>query len=140
MIILIQIVFFRDYLFPFRSSQIVIKGQSCTCPHARVVKGETYLKSITPDSLKKYNLIYSEVYFENTISTPSDLMGVSTYLVEGEIIGKESIAAGDKNSYPLFRIKGFREVALFNLLSWILYGLITLELIIFILILRREYP
>jgi|GEM_PF-6939911 len=137
-IILIQIIIFREYLFPFRSDQIVIEGQSCTCPHAKVVKGETYLESITPDSLKKYNLIYSEVYFENTISTPSDLMGVSTYLIEGEVVGKKSIAAGDKYSYPLIRIKEFKELMLYNLFSWSLYGLMTLELIVFILLLKRK--
>ena len=138
-IILIQVVFFREYLFPFRSDQIVIKGQSCTCPHAKMVKGEAYLKSIMPDSLKKYNMVYSEVYFENGISTLSDLMGVSTYLIEGEVIGQKSIAPGDKYKYPLFRIKGFEELTPFHFFSWTLYGLIALELIAFIIIMKGVF-
>ena len=64
---------FRNYL-PYLSHKIVVKGISCTCPDAEVISGKEYLKSITPDSLLKYNLDYSEIYFEEEISTASDLM------------------------------------------------------------------
>ncbi len=138
LIILAQIILFRNYLFPFISNQIIVKGLACTCPNAKVLHGESYLESITPDSLQKYDLDYSEIYFENSISTPSDLMGVGQYIIQGKVIGKSSISEGDGHYYPLFRIHGFREIFLFNIFTWVLHGLIIVQLILFLNSIRRK--
>lgn len=124
--ILAQIVLFRDFL-PFLSTKVVVKGMACTCPDAEVINGRAQLRTMTPDSLKKYHLDYSEIYFEEGISTPSDLMGVSTYMITGEVIGKKSISEGDQHAYPLFRITRFTEVPFFHIISVLLSAILVCE-------------
>lgn len=130
-VLLAQVFLFRNYL-PFVSNQIIVKGQSCTCPHAKVQSGEWQLKRNTPDSLIKYNLDYSEIYFENEISTTSDPMGVNTYFITGKIVGKSSISEGDGYYYPLFKIHSFHDVILYNLLKWLVLGLLSIEFLLLI--------
>jgi hypothetical protein len=136
-IILTQVVLFRNYL-PYLSHKIVVKGIKCTCPDAKVIKGEGYLKSITPDSLKRYNLIYSEIYFEKGISTSYDPMGVHQYIVTGKVIGKESISEGDEHYYPLFRIDDYYDAFLHNIFKWIIRVLLFIELIVLIAMVKRK--
>lgn len=126
LIILAQVVLFKNYI-PFLTNKIIITNQWCTCPNARVLSGENYLKTITPDSLKKYDLDYSEMYIKNDISTSSDPMGVEHYLVTGEIIGKESISEGDDNFYPLFKIDKYNDAFLYNIIKWFIWGLLLIE-------------
>jgi hypothetical protein len=136
-IILSQIVLFRNYL-PFISHKIVVNGIKCTCPDAEVISGETYLKTITPDSLKKYDLNYSEIYFEEGISTTSDPMGVHQYIVTGKVIGKQSISKGDENYYPLFRIDEYYNAFLHNVFKWIIRGLLLFELYVLYAMIKRK--
>lgn len=136
-IILAQIVLFKNYI-PFLINEIIITNQWCTCPNARVLIGKNHLKSITPDSLKKYNIDYSEMYIENEISTPSDPMGVEHYLVTGEIIGKESILDGDKNYFPIFRINNYHKVFLYKILRWFIWGLLLFEFFILFRLFKRK--
>jgi hypothetical protein len=136
-IIITQVVLFRNYL-PFLSNKIVVKGISCTCPDAEVISGETYLKTITPDSLKKYDLNYSEIYFEKGISTSYDPMGVHQYIVTGQVIGKESISEGDENYYPLFRIEDYYDEFLYNIFKWFIWGLLLIESYILYRLVKRK--
>ena len=136
-IIIAQVVLFRNYL-PFLSHKIVVKGISCTCPDAEVINGEQYLRSVTPDSLKKYDLNYSEIYFEKGISTTSDPMGVHQYIVTGQVIGKESISEGDEHYYPLFRIDDYYDAFLHNIFKWIIRGLLIIELFILFGMVKRK--
>ena len=136
-LILAQIVLFRNYL-PFVSNKIVVKGIRCTCPDAEVKSGASYLKSITPDSLRKYNLNYSEIYFENEISTTSDPMSVHQYIITGEIIGKKSISEGDGNYYPLFKIHDYYDAFSYTISKWIIYGLLIFELFALYAIVKRK--
>ena|SRR5690554_4806283 len=136
-IILLQMVLFRNYL-PYLSHKIVVKGISCTCPDAKVISGKEYLKSITPDGLKKYNLNYSEIYFEEGISTASDPMGVHQYIITGQVIGKESISAGDEHYYPLFRIDHYYDAFFYNIFKWIIRSLLLIQVIILYILLRRK--
>lgn len=62
LILLGQIIYFRDYISPFHWGQLKVSGLACTCPDETVVGGRLYLRSITPDSLKQYELDYSEIY------------------------------------------------------------------------------
>jgi hypothetical protein len=110
----------------------------CTCPNARVLSGRNYLKTITPDSLKKYDLDYSEMYIENDISTSSDPMGVNQYIITGEIIGKGSVSEGDGNYYPLFRIDDYNDAFLHNIFKWIIRGLLIIELIVLYVMVKRK--
>jgi hypothetical protein len=126
LIILAQVVIFKNYI-PFLTNKIIITNQWCTCPDARVLSGENYLKTITPDSLKKYDIDYSEMYVKNEISTSSDPMGVEQYIITGEIIGKSSISEGDGHYYPLFRIDSYDLVFFHNLLKWFIRGLLLIE-------------
>ncbi len=135
-IILAQLVLFRNFL-PFLSQTILVKGISCTCPDAEVISGKSYLKSITPDSLKKYDLDYSEIYFEAGISTSSDPMGVSQYIITGKIIGKESISKGDEHYYPLFKIDNYQDAFFHNILKWIIRGLLIFEVIALYTMLKK---
>lgn len=136
-IILAQIVFFRSYL-PFGSDKIIIEGQRCTCPHARIKSGESYLKEITPDILMKYNLDYSEIYFENEISTSSDPMGVNQYIISGQVIDKESISDGDGHYYPLFRIDKYHDAFQYNLTKWIIRAFVLIEVLVLIVMVKRK--
>ncbi len=103
-----------------------------------ITQTSNYLKTITPDSLKKYDLDYSEMYIENDISTSSDPMGVKHYLVTGEIIGKESISEGDENYYPLFRIDNYRDTFLYNIFEWFIWGLLLIESYILYRLVKRK--
>lgn len=136
-IILAQIALFRNYL-PFLSNKIIIEGQRCTCPDAKVISGEGYLRSITSDSLKKYNLDYSEIYFEEEISTSSDPMGVSQYVVNGKVIGKESISEGDEHYYPLFKIDNYYDAFFHNILKWVIHGLLLFEIVALYKMIKRK--
>jgi hypothetical protein len=136
-IILTQVVLFRNYL-PFLSHKIVVKGISCTCPDAEVISGEKYLRSITPDSLKRYDLNYSEIYFEDGISTTYDPMGVHQYVVTGKVIGKECISEGDGHYYPLFEIEDYYDAFLYNIFKWIIRGLLIIELFVLYVMVRRK--
>lgn len=136
-IIITQVVLFRNYL-PFLSNKIVVNGISCTCPDAEVISGEKYLRSITPDSLKRYDLNYSEIYFEDGISTTSDPMGVHQYIVTGQVIGKESISEGDENYYPLFRIDDYYDEFLYNIFKWFIWGLLLIESYILCRLVKRK--
>jgi hypothetical protein len=136
-IILTQVVWFRNYL-PFLTHKIVVKGIRCTCPDAEVISGQKYLRSTTPDSLKKYDLNYSEIYFEEGISTTSDPMGVHQYVVTGELIGKQSISEGDENYYPLFKIDDYYDAFLHNIVKWIIRGLLILELFVMYRMVKRK--
>jgi hypothetical protein len=136
-IILAQMVLFRNYL-PFLSNKVVIEGQWCTCPHARVTSGSAYLKSITPDSLLKYDLDYSEIYFENGISTSSDPMGLGPYIISGQIVGKGNISEGDGNYYPLFRIDDYQHAFLHNIFKWLIWGLLLIELYVLYRLVKRK--
>jgi hypothetical protein len=136
-LILAQVALFRNYL-PFLPNKIVITNQWCTCPNARVLSGRNYLKTITPDSLKKYDLDYSEMFIENDISTSSDPMGVKHYLVTGEIIGKGSISEGDENYYPLFKIDSYYEAFLFDIVKWSIMGLLLIESFILYRLVKRK--
>lgn len=128
---------FRNYI-PFLTNKIITEGQSCTCPHARVKSGETYLKTITPDSLKKYQLDYSEIYFEDDISTTSDPMGVNQYIITGQIIGKGSISEGDGHYFPVFRIDDYYDATLYNIFKWIILSLLLIELFVLYKMVNRK--
>jgi hypothetical protein len=130
-LIIIQLILFRNYLFPFLAKSIVVKGISCTCPDAEIIGGKSYLKSITPDSLLKYNLDFSEIYFTNRISTISDPMGVHEYMIKGDVVGKESISEEDNHYYPLFKIESYSETFLFEVVSLLLRILILFQLYLF---------
>lgn len=136
-IILAQVVLYKNYI-PFLTNKIIITNQWCTCPNARVLIGKSHLKSIAPDSLKKYNIDYSEMYIENKISTPSDPMGAEYYIVTGEIIGKESISEGDKNYYPLFRIDNYHSLFLHKILRWFIWGLLLFEFFILFRLVKQK--
>lgn len=137
MVILTQIILFRNYL-PFLSNKIIIEGQWCTCPDVRVTSGRAYLKTITPDSLLKYDFNYSEMYLENEISTSSDPMGVGPYLISGQIIGKGSISEGDGNYYPLFRINNYHNTYLYNLFKWFIWVLLLTESFVLVRLAKRN--
>ena len=137
LLILAQVFLFRNYL-PFLTQKIVVKGIKCTCPDAVVLSGKDYLRAITPDSLKKYDLNYDEIYFENGISTISDPMGVHQYIITGEVIGKSSISEGDEHYYPLFKIADYNEVFIYNIVKWLIRGLLLVELIVLFAIHTRK--
>jgi len=137
-VILLQVVLFRNSLSPNLSNQIIIEGLRCTCPDAKVINGLAHLKSITPDSLNKYNLDYDEIYFENEISNSSDPMGVNQYIIRGSIIGKKSISKGDGHYYPLFKIDAFEDASLNNGFKWFIRGLLLFEIFIFIVMIKRK--
>ncbi|MDA8565168.1 hypothetical protein N9X97_01240 [Schleiferiaceae bacterium] len=109
LILLGQIIYFSDYISPFHWGQIKVSGLACTCPDETVVNGQLYLKSITPDSLKKYDLDYSEIYVSVRPSTKIDPMGVDLYIIEGQIIGKDRVHEGDPWN-PKLKIDKWREV------------------------------
>ncbi|UKN03790.1 hypothetical protein K6119_09835 [Paracrocinitomix mangrovi] len=104
-----QLFYFSDYISPFQWGQIKVSGLACTCPDETVVSGKLYLRSITPDSLKKYDMDYSEIYVSERPSTKFDPMGVDLYIIEGQVIGKDRVSEGDPWN-PKLKISKWREV------------------------------
>jgi hypothetical protein len=135
LVIISQILIFRDYISPFHWGQIKVSGLACTCPDETVVNGQLYLKSITPDSLKKYDLDYSEIYVTERPSTDFDPMGVDLYIIKGQVIGKERVSECDAWN-PKVKIENWREVNLPA--DWGVKILIVIELLVFVLLLKKE--
>lgn len=135
-IICSQLIGFHDYIFPFHWGEIKVKGLACTCPDETVVNGQLYLKANTPDSLKKYDLDYSEIYVTERPSSDFDPMGVDLYMIKGEIIGKDRVSEYDPWN-PKFRVDKWRELDV--LTDWAVKGLLIGQLIIIgILFLRKK--
>ena len=132
LLLLGQLFFFRDYVFPIQWGQLKVSGLACTCPDERVVNGLPYLKNITPDSLKKYDLDYSEIYVTDRPHTDIDPMGVDIYIIKGQVIGKDRVSEGDPWN-PIVRVDKWREVDILK--DWVVKGLFSAQLIVFALLL-----
>ncbi len=129
-----QLMVFRDYIFPIQWGQLKVSGLACTCPDETVVNGQLYLRTITPDSLKKYNLDYSEIYVTERPYTNIDPMGVDLYMIQGQVIGKDRVSEGDPWN-PKFRVDKWREVNI--LVDWGVKVLFFGQLIIWLIVLRQ---
>ena len=129
-----QLILFRDYISPFHRGHIKVSGLACTCPDESVVSGQLYLRTITPDSLKKYDLDYSEIYVTERPSTFLDPMGVDLYMIEGQVIGKDRVSEKDPWN-PKFRVDKWREVDIIK--DWGLKGLFFGQFIVWLIILRQ---
>lgn len=129
-----QIFIFWDYTSPLQWGQIKVSGLACTCPDESVVNGETYLKFITPDSLKKYDVDYSEIYVTERPSTDFDPMGVDVYMIKGQIIGKYRVSEDDPWNLKI-EIESWREVDL--LADWSIKALLILELFVYAIIIKN---
>ena len=134
LILLGQLIYFRDYISPFHWGQLKVSGLACTCPDETVVGGRLYLRSITPDSLKKYDLDYSEIYVTERPYTNIDPMGVDLYIIEGQVIGKDRVSEGDPWN-PKIRVDKWREVDILK--DWGVKGLFFGQLIIWLILLRQ---
>lgn len=91
--LLLEIFVFRVHLSPILWGKLKVSGLACTCPDESVDKGRLYLRYITPDSLKKYSLNYSEIYVSEPINDPKDPMGAGQYLITCRVIGKDRVDA-----------------------------------------------
>ena len=128
LLLLVQLFLFRDHIFPIQWGQIKVSGLACTCPDEKVLSGQLYLKNNTPDSLKKYDLDYSEIYVTDRPSTNIDPMGVDIYIIKGQIIGKDRVSEGDPWN-PIVRVDKWKEVDILN--DWIIKGAFFIQLIVF---------
>lgn len=133
-VLLGQAIFFRDYISPFYWGQLKVSGLACTCPDESVLGGRLYLKAITPDSLKKFNLDYSEIYVTQRPSTNLDPMGVDSYIIQGQVIGKDRVSEGDRWN-PKFKIEKWREVDFVK--DWVVRGFFFGQLIIWGILVRK---
>ncbi len=131
LILLGQIIFFRDYISPFHWGQLKVSGLACTCPDESVIGGKLYLRAITPDSLKKYDLDYSEIYVTERPYTGIDPMGVDYYIIEGQVIGKDRVSPADPWN-PKFKVEKWREVDFLK--DWAVKGLFFTQLAIGLLL------
>lgn len=103
LILLFQFVLVGDYLAPLLWGRLEVSGLSCTCPDETVVRGHLYLRMITPDSLKQYDLSYSEIFVtERPVESP-DWTGGWNYVIWGEVIGKARVSEGS-SWHPVFRV------------------------------------
>jgi hypothetical protein len=127
LIILSQIFIFRDNLFPFQWGQIKVSGLACTCPDETVINGKLYLRSITPDSLKKYNIDYSEIYVTQKPSTKVDPMGTDQYMIKGKVVGIQRVSDQDPWNLKI-EVDQWREIDLIT--DWGVKGIFFLELLI----------
>lgn len=109
-LLVIQLYFFSDYLTIYSRNEIKVKGLACTCPDQKVISGINYLKSITPDSLKKYNIDYSEIYVSYRPAVGRDYQGVGEYYIKGEVIGKKRVSEGSTYWNPYIQVESWREV------------------------------
>lgn len=134
--IVFQMTKFWDNIIPnFNKDFIVTKGLVCTCPDATVIKGKDYLISNTPDSLKKFNIDYSEIWFTETPQTSWDYQAKGKYIVYGQVIGKNQVSKSDTWN-PLFEVKSFKEYDPF--FDNVLRIIIISQILILILLIRRK--
>ena len=134
-ILVVQLVMFSDYISIFSWDQIKVKGLACTCPDEKVISGVQYLKSITPDSLKKYNLEYSEIFVSERPSAGIDYMGVNEYVIKGEVVGKKRVSNYDPWN-PYVKVTSWREVIS---LEWlVVHFIFIVQLIIYPIIVLRS--
>lgn len=129
--LILQFIFLNEYISPYQWGKIKVKGMECTCPDETVLAGELYLKSITPDSLKKYDLDYSEVYVTERPSTSLDPMGADHYMIKGKVIGKERVSGGDLWN-PKVKVESWHEVDI--MIEWLVKGAFLAQLIIILVI------
>ena len=132
LLLIIQLFVFRDHIFPIQWGQLKVSGLACTCPDETVVNGRLYLRTITPDSLKKFDLDYSEIYVTDKPYTDIDPMGADLYMIEGQVIGKDRVSEGDPWN-PKFRVDKWREIDILK--DWAVKGLFFTQLLIFGLVL-----
>ena len=132
-IVVIEILVFSDYLLPIRFGNVKVSGLACTCPDESVLTGRLYLRLITPDSLKQFDLDYSEIWVTARPFTNFDPMGVDLYLIEGEIIGKQRVSEMDPWN-PVFKVTNWREVDI--LLDWIVKAVFVIQLLLMFFIHR----
>ncbi|NLR95176.1 hypothetical protein HGP29_28540 [Flammeovirga sp. SR4] len=132
--LLAQLVYFSDYISPFQWGQIKVSGLSCTCPDEKVVSGQLYLRNITPDSLKKYDLDYSEIYVSERPSTNIDPMGVDLYMIKGQVIGKDRVSLNDPWN-PKLKIDDWRGVDILK--DWGTKGLFFWQIFIWLILVRQ---
>lgn len=117
---ILEILFFKDYISPIQWGQLKVNGQSCTCPDEKVVNSSLYLRFITPDSLKQYHIDYSEIYVTEKPTHYHDPMGDGTYIIIGEVIGKERVSKADPWNLVV-NVKSWRPVAIgYNFLAKLL--------------------
>lgn len=126
-LLLLQFIYFSDYISPVQWGSLKVRGLACTCPDETVVRGNTYLRMITPDSLKKYNLDYSEIYVTEQPTTDIDPMGVDEYIIEGEVIGKARVYEGDSWN-PKFRVDKWRAVNIYK--DWTVKLFLFVQLVV----------
>ena len=134
-ILIIQLIIFSDYISPIQWGSLKVSGQACTCPDESVVSGQLYLKSITPDSLKKYDLDCSEIYLTKSLSSNYDRMGGALYIIQGQVIGKDRVSEYDPWN-PRVKVENWREVNL--LVDWGVKALFLIELLVFWLLLKKR--
>jgi hypothetical protein len=128
LLLLGQLFFFHDNIFPIQWGQLKVSGLACTCPDEKVVNGRLFLKNITPDSLKKYGLDYSEIYVTDRPYTDKDPMGVDIYIIKGQVIGKNRVSEGDPWN-PIVRVDKWKKVDILK--DLVVKGLFFGQLIIF---------
>ena len=131
LILLVQLVSFYDYLSPFYWGRLKIDGQVCTCPEGAVIEGESYLRFITPDHLKKEDLDYSEIFLRGRPVSEWDIMGAGIYVIKGEVIGKDSV--DDEPPWNLvFRVDYWREADI----DFVVKGSFFIQLAIWLILLQ----
>ena len=127
LILLIEIFVFWEHLSPILWGKLKVSGLACTCPDESVDKGRLYLRFITPDSLKRYKMNYSEIYVSEPIDNPMDPMGVDQYLITCRVIGKHRV---DNYSpwNPKVKIEKWRPIRMIP--DLIIKGLFIIQLLI----------
>ena len=134
LVLLAQLIIFRDYISPFHWGNIKVRGLACTCPDEKVLGGRLYLRTITPDSLRKFDLDYSEIFVTERPYTDKDPMGIDLYIIEGQVIGKDRVSNNDPCN-PKIKVHKWREVNILK--DWFIKGLFFGQLLILLILLRR---
>jgi hypothetical protein len=134
-VLISQLIIFSDYISPFHWGHLKVSGLACTCPDVSIVGGNLYLRTITPDSLKKYTLDYSEIYVTERPYTKNDPQGVDLYIIEGKVIGKDRVSEGDPWNLK-FRVDKWREVNILN--SWGVKVFFFVQVLIWLILVRQS--
>ncbi len=134
-VVFIELIVFSDYLVPFQWGKMKVSGLACTCPDETVVSGKLYLRSITPDSLKKFDLDYSEIYVTEDLYADTDPMGVANYIIKGEVIGKRRVSEYEPWN-PKVKIKEWRYLD--PLSEWLIRGLFFGQFFILYRLLKQK--
>lgn len=112
-IIILQVVFFRNFIFDLHPHEILVEKQRCTCPDARVIKGKELLILSMPKQYQHVSIDFNEVYFKVLPIEKSMPRGDQRVWVKPTVVGVSAISSNNPTKSPLIIAESYLEEDIF---------------------------